>query len=439
MDPQLHYDFGLEISQAVCSYAQLYIWPLVLMGILSVVTVYRREMSCNRVYYLQDGDPNNNCSREGDNHQSAADNGTSTISRRAASRLSWLQFDRGADPEVEQALLAGRAAAQAKRSARATNSERTALKWSRKVNMVAGRLAATLPQTIRTRLAESSFNFFPIHKGRRRVTNTTPLHPENFPSDVQVNIFSFLHPQDVARFACVSRASKELIDGQGPTTKALWKTLWQRDYGWLIQSWDVGRITFQRSNVTDPPFGKDFYFRFGLCHLDYLLAGFNSPERCLIGLHGCIFDITDFFTSHPGSPDTLLVHAGRDASKMFDDMDHSRSARRLAREFCISVDVSATGSFGSKPTIAFPADGPIPVLVEASPVISKKQRRMQRKECLQHIYTVFATEATQERKKHALQMKANPNVLDWNVFYDPFQGAWKAWYTNKRDFETVFV
>jgi hypothetical protein len=35
-------------------------------------------------------------------------------------------------------------------------------------------------------------------------------------------------------------------------------------------------------------------------------------------------------------------------------------------------------------------------------------------------------------------MKSRDNVLHWNMFYDPFQRAWKVWYTS-NDFTTVFV
>jgi hypothetical protein len=42
-----------------------------------------------------------------------------------------------------------------------------------------------------------------------------------------------------------------------------------------------------------------------------------------------------------GSPDTLMVHSGRDATRFFDDMGHSTGARRIAMSMCVVVDRSA--------------------------------------------------------------------------------------------------
>lgn len=58
----------------------------------------------------------------------------------------------------------------------------------------------------------------------------------------------------------------------------------------------------------DPKLGwMRFYIDFEYSWLDWLLAGFNTDERCLIGLHGCVLDITSFLDEHPGSPESLKV------------------------------------------------------------------------------------------------------------------------------------
>mmetsp|Transcript_14237 Transcript_14237/g.29208 ORF Transcript_14237/g.29208 Transcript_14237/m.29208 type:complete len:708 (+) Transcript_14237:72-2195(+) len=53
------------------------------------------------------------------------------------------------------------------------------------------------------------------------------------------------------------------------------------------------------------------------------------PNRCLVGLHGSVYDVAGFLTHHPGSKETLLDNAGGDATEFFEDVGHSRIARRL--------------------------------------------------------------------------------------------------------------
>jgi hypothetical protein len=52
-------------------------------------------------------------------------------------------------------------------------------------------------------------------------------------------------------------------------------------------------------------------------------------QRCLLGLQGAVYDVGRFVDVHPGSPETLLHHAGGDTTDFFNDVGHSRAARRL--------------------------------------------------------------------------------------------------------------
>ena len=83
---------------------------------------------------------------------------------------------------------------------------------------------------------------------------------------------------------------------------------------------------------------KDFYFTFTETWLNYTIAGCNSTEKCLIGLHGHVFDISNFVEEHPGSTETLLLQAGRDATVFFESMGHSMNARKLALTMCAVVN-----------------------------------------------------------------------------------------------------
>ena len=84
---------------------------------------------------------------------------------------------------------------------------------------------------------------------------------------------------------------------------------------------------------------KEFFFEFEASWLEWLAAGQNHESSCLVGVHGRLFDITEFMHEHPGSPETLMDNAGADASEMFEDVGHSLDARRLMR----SLDSLAPG------------------------------------------------------------------------------------------------
>eukprot|EP00930_Biecheleria_cincta_P017978 TRINITY_DN14145_c0_g1_i1.p1 TRINITY_DN14145_c0_g1~~TRINITY_DN14145_c0_g1_i1.p1 ORF type:complete len:714 (+),score=146.09 TRINITY_DN14145_c0_g1_i1:670-2811(+) len=45
-----------------------------------------------------------------------------------------------------------------------------------------------------------------------------------------------------------------------------------------------------------------------------------TPEDCWVALNGKVYDLTEFMDRHPGGPTTILAWAGKDASKMFNDI-----------------------------------------------------------------------------------------------------------------------
>jgi hypothetical protein len=83
---------------------------------------------------------------------------------------------------------------------------------------------------------------------------------------------------------------------------------------------------------------KEFYFLFGECHVDYLLARKNTAAECYLGLHGHIFDFTDFAEYHPGLSEPILKECGGDATFLFEDLPHSTGARNIARRLCVVVN-----------------------------------------------------------------------------------------------------
>ncbi len=341
------------------------------------------------------------------------------------------------------------------------------------------------------------------------------------PSDAQIVIFSYLPPADVLAFMCTNKAGKNLLDDgdtmedkgvgnagvrvkNGDTAVLIWKALFHRDYSWVLSDWDIGIEAFQRSmtnfichqqrpqpspkaskvfrhllsTIVDSEHStlpiqsmiatsssihpitsmKDFYFIFSETWLNYTIAGCNTPEKCFIGLHGHVFDISNFVESHPGSTETLLLQSGRDATVFFESMGHSLGARRLALGMCAVINGECTrwnisggeetcGQFQSR------ASGPTCGLIKPKCRSLDVKRNMPgflipRKRSMPRIQG--ALHRIRERLRREEEMELI-NAARWgnetlgrnglfggvHVYYDPFRG-WQWWYTD-RNFNAVYT
>ena len=141
----------------------------------------------------------------------------------------------------------------------------------------------------------------------------------------------------------------------------MWRSLWYRDYGNVLLRWKVSRQAFYDSlssqeeedgtdngeycleeklsnKINTIRETREFYFLFGECYIDYLLANNNTRENCYMGLQGHIFDFTHFAEYHPGLIDPILKECGGDATYFFEDRTpHSSVARNIARSHLCAV------------------------------------------------------------------------------------------------------
>ena len=306
-------------------------------------------------------------------------------------------------------------------------------------------------------------------------TSIFPAANEQLPIDTLVHIASFLHPKDVITLGSVNRQTSDCVGSTATTnstsrnpptavSEILWKMLFFRDYGWILHEWSIGRQALQRSLETlrqqepdplilttttdDLIFDRDVYFRFSLCYLDYLLAGHYSSACCLVGLGGNMYDMTHFLDHHPGSPETVMVHAGSDASDTFASVRHTVRARERAQDQCIIVhaaasphnDSSSSGGgdtwCGLRPTRHFAeSGGALPPLVDPRSPHLERRRQQQGPAS-----TVQAFGAERIRMASYYQRHAPSDALDAvHTYWDPFCKAWKAWYIRSTDGEAVFL
>jgi cytochrome b involved in lipid metabolism len=405
-----------SIATCLCYYTRLYGAQLVLLTLLSAVTVYRREMSCNHVYTEDD-----------DMH---------TRSNKDRRRKNGEGSDKKWEECTEELLEGAGAYCSGEPLIAVMLSLWASACFSCLIEEKTGRWSPSSDSLTHERENMGTCN---------DLRSQTPQHPldsitRDLPADVQVHLLSFLHPKDIVSFACTSRSSLALVD-RGETSMTLWKTLWWRDYAWLVHSWSVGINALARSQPCQQVIDKRFYFLFAQSYVNYILAGQNSFEQCLVGLHGHIYDISPFLLLHPGSPDTLMVQAGKDATRFFEDMTHSSGARRLARSLCVVVDGLISGEgCGVLPTTLTGATGPlVPRAVEAPTISMARTREPTRPGTLRCIQKEFLEEERIMANKVRRRFASNPNVLSHvNAFYDPFRQEWKAWYTDAQ-FETVYI
>ncbi|GKY98398.1 hypothetical protein MPSEU_000797300 [Mayamaea pseudoterrestris] len=258
--------------------------------------------------------------------------------------------------------------------------------------------------------------------------------------DTQVNVLSYLLPQEITTFECASKTCQSMAN-----ESAIWKSLWYRDYAWILLDWDVGQRAARRSGCNLPVhFDKEFYTRFQLSWMNFAIAGESTYDSCLVGLGGHVFDLSFFLSSHPGSPETVMVHAGKDATDFFMGVRHSMGARRLAQSFCVVVDSVRLADaeakhfgFGLHPTAYTTMTGVDPFAARSLTLGTGNLLIPQGAQTLQREQMRYCNEEA-VAKEAAIRYNHASVSGEANVYFDPLAKRWKAWYMD-RDLQIVYV
>lgn len=164
-------------------------------------------------------------------------------------------------------------------------------------------------------------------------------------NDIMFTIIGYLNKSEIMTFSRICRNLNLYMKSD-----AVWEYLWAQRFGSMWRSKEIRSIRLLRQIdwepgvATSPPKQgwRRFYQEFESCWMDWLLAGFCSPNRCLLGLHGSVLDITHFLDMHPGSPETLTMHSGCDATLAFHEIGHSSFAHALVEQYVISKPSQAS-------------------------------------------------------------------------------------------------
>ena len=73
------------------------------------------------------------------------------------------------------------------------------------------------------------------------------------------------------------------------------------------------------------------------------IAVHNSLDATWMIIHGKLYDVHAFMEDHPGGPEILTQHAGKDATQDFEETFHSASAREQLKDYCIGGVAGYTG------------------------------------------------------------------------------------------------
>lgn len=326
---------------------------------------------------------------------------------------------------------------------------------------------------------------------------------------------------EVETSAAEDPAEEGTYRSSGNTAILIWKALFRRDFAWILSDWQIGREALVRSlrigcdrhprragdsmrsevlrhvlsaiaesgndglrSIDIDSVGstfplssmKEFYFVFAETWLNYSIAGCNSTDKCLIGLHGHVFDISDFVEAHPGSTETLLIESGRDSTVsfvlvvsfgtrlsstllfmqlFFESIGHSRGARKLAigkvavvnaqcvdwnaRSVVNDCDVRRPVRPQKTWGLIKPRDDSLVRRINIPGFLIPKKRSQSRS--FGGLWSVRQRikreELVQEQQAENLQRALGQNLFGGiQCFFDPFNG-WQSWYTN-RDFQTVY-
>nr|AAF60299.1 cytochrome b5 DIF-F [Petunia x hybrida] len=65
------------------------------------------------------------------------------------------------------------------------------------------------------------------------------------------------------------------------------------------------------------------------------VAEHKSKQDCWIIINGRVVDVTKFLEEHPGGEEVLIESAGKDATKEFQDIGHSKATKNLLFKYQI--------------------------------------------------------------------------------------------------------
>ncbi|KAL1359513.1 cytochrome b5-like [Arachis duranensis] len=75
----------------------------------------------------------------------------------------------------------------------------------------------------------------------------------------------------------------------------------------------------------------------------------KTYNDCWLIIDGKVYDVTKFLDDHPGGGDVVVSSTAKDATDDFEDVGHSKNARKMLNDYYIGdIDLSTMKSAGAK-------------------------------------------------------------------------------------------
>ncbi|GMI89688.1 cytochrome B5 isoform D, ARABIDOPSIS CYTOCHROME B5 ISOFORM D [Hibiscus trionum] len=117
------------------------------------------------------------------------------------------------------------------------------------------------------------------------------------------------------------------------------------------------------------------------------VAQHKSKNDCWLVIHGRVLNVTKFLEEHPGGEDVLLESAGKDASKEFNDIGHSKTAKNLVFKYQVGVVQGYTSNNNEYVQVAATEE---PIKRETSAFVIRDERRPKYDGLLEFIVPLLA-------------------------------------------------
>ena len=264
-----------------------------LLLILSVITIYRRRLSSNDEYRAK---LRANSEEVGGRFRTSSGNmnnifGPSALKRKANSGQSLRKLKPKPSTTInsvfDSVVAAAIPAAAASLTGRSNQSQIS--------------ITGTINSTDGSASVEPTYGLHNI-SSNNFAHNFMDL--KELSADILLHIVGYLPDIDIVHLMVVSRHFLGEL-----SSEHIWEQLWIETFGVLWQDPRIKRIRENRGIFWDPllNFGPPkqgwfrFYLLFETCWLDWLLAGYCTDSRCLLGIHGNVVDVTHFLNEHPGA------------------------------------------------------------------------------------------------------------------------------------------
>jgi len=227
------------------------------------------------------------------------------------------------------------------------------------------------------------------------------------PTDCINVILSYLSPHLILEISSTCKLLNFVVNADH-----IWKLVWCERFREVVEYLDknerrddVAKLIAKGMEVG----WKRFFFVFSQTWVKWLIKGHCTYDSVLVGIHGGVYDVSNFLEEHPGSPETLLLHGGRDTTFFFEDIGHSDVARNMTKQFMIIQPPGRLDDNLQKPKARRRKNS---VLVSANDFLKSGYKRL----------------------KNNLLHDANGSFMDdeacnlrVNLFFDLVDFEWKYW------------